>query len=69
MMFVPHRKRLWYSTACYGVSFNFLYVDARPSQETWASTAYYGNSFTSLYVDGLRTSQETPMQFHGLLQG
>jgi hypothetical protein len=26
-------------------------------------------SFTSFYVDNVRTSQETPMGLHGLLQG
>jgi hypothetical protein len=34
-MFVPHRKHLWASTACYGHSFTLLYVDdVRTSQET-----------------------------------
>jgi hypothetical protein len=41
MMLVPHKKHLWASTACYGDSFTFLYVDhVRTSHEThkWAST-------------------------------
>jgi hypothetical protein len=62
-MFGPHRKHtLWASTACYGNSFIFPYVDdVRISQEThlWASTACYGNSFSFPYVDDIRISQET----------
>jgi hypothetical protein len=60
-MFVPHRKHLWPSTACYGDSFAFLHVDyVRTSQEAqlWASTACYGDSFAFLHVDDDRTSQE-----------
>jgi hypothetical protein len=35
LMFVPHRKHLWPSTACYGDSFTVLCVyDVRTSQET-----------------------------------
>jgi hypothetical protein len=40
--------------ACYGDTFNFLYVDdVRTSQEThlWASTSCYGDTLTILYVD------------------
>jgi hypothetical protein len=34
MTFVPHRKDVWASTACYGDGCNFLYVhDVRISQE------------------------------------
>jgi hypothetical protein len=69
-MFVPHRKHPYASTACYGDSFTFLYVDdVRTSQETQAFIAYFGDSFTFLYVDDVRTSQETSICFHGLLQG
>jgi hypothetical protein len=60
-MFVPHRKHLWTSTACYGDSFTYVYVDdVRTSQETHlcTSTACYGDSFTYVYVN-VRTSQET----------
>jgi hypothetical protein len=42
MMFVPRRKHLWTSMACYWDSFTILYVDdVRTSKEThvWASTA------------------------------
>jgi hypothetical protein len=34
----------------------------------WASTACYRDSFTFLYVDDVRTSQETRMDLHFLLQ-
>jgi hypothetical protein len=35
MLFVPHRKHVRVSTACYRDSFTFLYVDdVRTSQET-----------------------------------
>jgi hypothetical protein len=34
-----------------------------------ASTACYGDCFTFIYVDEVRTSQETTMGLHGLLQG
>jgi hypothetical protein len=53
------------STACYGHSFTFLYVDdVRISQETHllASAVCYGESFTFLYVDDVRTSQETHLR-------
>jgi hypothetical protein len=72
MMFVPHRKHLWASTAPYGDSFAFVYVDdVRTSLEThlWNATACYGDRFALLYVDAVRTSQETPMELHGLLWG
>jgi hypothetical protein len=35
----------------------------------WASTTYYRDSFTFLYVDDVRTSQETPVVLHDLVQG
>jgi hypothetical protein len=69
MMFVPHGKHLWTSTACYRNSFIFLYVDVRTSLETHAFTACYRYSFTPLCVEDGRTSQETPMDNHGLLPG
>jgi hypothetical protein len=54
-----HLTTLWASTACYGDSFTFLYVDdVRTSQEARASTVSYGDSFTFLYVDDVCTSQE-----------
>jgi hypothetical protein len=34
----------------------------------WAFTAWYEDSFTILYVDRVRTSQETPVDLHGLLR-
>jgi hypothetical protein len=35
MMFVPHRKHLWASPACYGDGFTFQFVDGiRTSQKT-----------------------------------
>jgi hypothetical protein len=61
MIFVPRRKHLLASTACYGEIVIFYMVDDfRISQEThlWASTSCYGNSFTFLYVADVRTSQE-----------
>jgi hypothetical protein len=61
-MYVPHRKHLWISTACYVHRFTFLYVaDVRASQEThlWTSTACYVNRFTFLYVADVSASQET----------
>jgi hypothetical protein len=57
-----HLTILWASTACYGDSFTFSYVDnVRTSQETHlcASTASYGDNVTFLYVDDVCTSQET----------
>jgi hypothetical protein len=59
---LPHRKHVWGSTACYGVSCTFLYVDdIRTSQNAhlWVFTACYEDSFTLLYVDAVRTSEET----------
>jgi hypothetical protein len=50
MVFVPHRKHLWISTAVYGDRFTFLYADGvRTSLKThsWASTACYGDGFAS----------------------
>jgi hypothetical protein len=66
--FVPHRKQLLVSTACYGDRFTFVYVDVRTSQETllWTSAACYRDGFTALSVDKVRTSQEIPMSLHGL---
>jgi hypothetical protein len=48
----------------------FLYVIMSVShrKHLWASTACYGDNFTLLYVD-VRTSQETPVNLHGLLRG
>jgi hypothetical protein len=72
MMFVPHRRHLYASTACYGDSFTCLHVDdVRTSQKThlYASTACYGDSFTCLYVDDVHTSQETFIRFYGLSWG
>jgi hypothetical protein len=54
--------RIWASTARYGDSFTFLYVDyVHTSQETrlWAFTACYKDSFTFLQVDDVHTSKET----------
>jgi hypothetical protein len=48
-MFVPYRKHIWASAACYRDSFTFVYVDdVRNLQEThiWASTVCYRDSFT-----------------------
>jgi hypothetical protein len=60
MVFVPHRKHLWASTACYRDSFTVLHVDdVRTSQETQDSTACYGDTSTLLYIHDVRTSQET----------
>jgi hypothetical protein len=59
------------STACYGDSFTFLYVDdVRTSEETHllASTACYRSSFTFLNIDDVRTTQKTSVGFHGLLR-
>jgi hypothetical protein len=53
-MFIPHRKLLRASTACYGDRYTFLYVDdVRTSQETHlrGSTAFYGDRFTYLLED------------------
>jgi hypothetical protein len=59
-MFVPHRKHLRASTACYGERVTFLYIDdVRTSQEPQASTVCYRDGVTFLYVD-VRTSQEAP---------
>jgi hypothetical protein len=60
-MFVPHRKHVWATTACYGDCFTFLCVDdVLTSLEThlWISTICYGDGFTLLYADDVRTSQE-----------
>jgi hypothetical protein len=48
-----------------------LYVDDCTSQKThlWSSTARYGDGFTFLYANDVRTSQETPIDLRGLLQG
>jgi hypothetical protein len=60
MMFVPRRKHLRISEACYGYNLTLLYVDdIRTSQKTQAFTTCYGDSFTFLYVDDVRTSQQT----------
>jgi hypothetical protein len=73
MMFVPHRKHLWASTACLGYGFTFLYVDdVRTSQGTrlWSSTACYRDSFTFLYVDDVRyLTRDTFMGHLGRLRG
>jgi hypothetical protein len=70
-MFVPHKKHLLASMACYGDSFTFLYVDGVLTLQEihlQASTLCYGDSFTVLYVDDVPPSQETPMDRHGLLR-
>jgi hypothetical protein len=59
-MFIPHRKHLRASTACYEDSFTLLCVDdVHTSQETQDSTDCYGDSFALLCVDDVPTSQET----------
>jgi hypothetical protein len=65
-MWKPHRvTAMWASTACYGDSFTFLYVDyVRTSLEAQSSTACYGDGFTFLYVDDVLT----PMGLYGLLR-
>jgi hypothetical protein len=48
MMFVLHRIYPWHSTACYGDSFTFLYVDGIHilyGTYLWPSTACYGDNF------------------------
>jgi hypothetical protein len=65
LMFLPHRKHTWASTACSRAGLPFLYVDYdRTSQEThlWALFACYGDSFTFLYANDIRTSLETYMR-------
>jgi hypothetical protein len=64
-MFEPRRKHIRPSTACYGGSFTFVYVDdVRTLQETHLrpSTACHGDSFNFEYVDDVRTSQETHLR-------
>jgi hypothetical protein len=61
-IFVCRYSYLTESTACYGDSFTFLYVDdVHTLQETLArpSTDCYGNRFSLFYVDDVHTSQET----------
>jgi hypothetical protein len=62
MMFVPYRKHMCVSMACYGDSFTFLCViNIRTPPKTclWASITCYGDSFIFQYVNDIRTSQET----------
>jgi hypothetical protein len=54
IMFVPHRKYVSTSTACYGNIFTYIYTHkyVRISQETYiyTSKAYYGDKFTYIYM-------------------
>jgi hypothetical protein len=69
IMFVPHRKHIspWPVTVM--ALLIYMLMMFLPHWKHKPPRPFTGIALLFLYVDAVRTSQETPVDLHGLLQG